>query len=176
MLLVLPCVNCEAHNCGLTFNISMVTDESREQLCEIVFDEEFLGGISLRCSPNRAYHLPSSCLINLTYGKRLEANRGGMDLPDSGPRGVASHRESPAAGHRGRGYGGREDQGRVGSPRVGTSSPGNSSQGQDSSERSVWASKVKGQSSSAGKVVKTKKHEAESYSQPRTLLQRQDKR
>ncbi|KAL5490907.1 hypothetical protein EMCRGX_G016104 [Ephydatia muelleri] len=36
--------------------------------------------------------------------------------------------------------------------------------------------KVKGQTSSAVKVVKTKKHEAESYSQPRTLLQRQDKR
>ena len=36
--------------------------------------------------------------------------------------------------------------------------------------------KVKGQTSSAGKVVKTKKHAAESYSQPRTLLQRQDKR
>ena len=54
-------------------------------------------------------------------------------------------------------------------PRVGTSLPGNSSQGPDSSERAIWASKVKGQPSSAGKV---KKHEAESYSQPRTLLQK----
>ena len=51
--------------------------------------------------------------------------------------------------------------------------PGINSQVPDSSERAVWASKVKGQSSSADKTMK---HEAESYSQPRTLLQRQDKR
>ena len=75
---------------------------------QIVLDEEFLGRISLRCcSPNRAYHLPSSCLINLTYGKRLEANHEGMDLLDSGPRGVTSHGESPAAGHRGVAMGGK---------------------------------------------------------------------
>ena len=87
----------------------MVTDESREQ---IVLDEEFLGRISLRCcSPNRAYHLPSSCLINLTYGKRLEANHEGMDLLDSGPRGVTSH----GGWSQGHGYGGKEDQGCVGS-------------------------------------------------------------
>ena len=40
---------------------------------EIVFDEEFLGGLALRCSPNRAYRLPASCLLNISYGKRLEA-------------------------------------------------------------------------------------------------------
>ena len=38
MLLVFPYVICESHN-----NISIVT-ESRELLCGIVFDEEFLGG------------------------------------------------------------------------------------------------------------------------------------
>ena len=147
----------------------MVTDESREQ---IIFDEEFLGRISPRCSPIRAYYLPPHASPS---GRGLKPIVGGWISQDSGPRGVASHGESPAAGHRGPRYGGREDQGRIGSPCVGKSSLGNSSQGPDSSERSVWASKVKGQSSSAGKVVKTKKYEAESYSQPRTLLQRQDK-
>ena len=39
-------------------------------LYEVVFDEEFLGGMSLRCSGNRAYKLPASCLLNLSYGKR----------------------------------------------------------------------------------------------------------
>lgn len=39
-------------------------------LYEVVFDEEFLGGMLLRCSGNRAYKLPASCLLNLSYGKR----------------------------------------------------------------------------------------------------------
>ena len=37
---------------------------------EVVFDKEFLGGMTLRCSSNRAYRLPPSCLLNLSYGKR----------------------------------------------------------------------------------------------------------
>ena len=39
---------------------------------EILFDEEFLGGLTLRCSPNRAYRLPPSCLINISHGLRLK--------------------------------------------------------------------------------------------------------
>ena len=41
---------------------------------EVVFDQEFLGGVSLRCSGNRAYKLPSSCLLNISYGKRWGQN------------------------------------------------------------------------------------------------------
>ena len=44
-------------------------------LYEIVFDEEFLGGLTLRCTPNKAYHLPSSCLLNLSYSVRLKRER-----------------------------------------------------------------------------------------------------
>ena len=40
---------------------------------EILFDEEFLGGLTVRCSPNRAYCLPPLCLLNLTFGARLKA-------------------------------------------------------------------------------------------------------
>ena len=39
---------------------------------EIVFDEDFLGGLQLRCSSARAYYLPPSCLLNISYGKRRE--------------------------------------------------------------------------------------------------------
>eukprot|EP00731_Ephydatia_muelleri_P015376 Em0008g1096a len=98
---------------AVAIRVPVVTDESREQ---IVLDEEFLGRISLRCcSPNRPYHLPSSCLINLTYGKRLEANHEGMDLLDSGPKEVPVSRREPCCWSQGRGYGGKEDQGCVGS-------------------------------------------------------------
>lgn len=36
---------------------------------EVVFDEDFLGGLQLRCSSTRAYYLPQSCILNITYGK-----------------------------------------------------------------------------------------------------------
>ena len=49
------------------------TDGSNELLYEILFDEEFLGGLTLCCSQNRAYRLPPSCLVNISYGKRLES-------------------------------------------------------------------------------------------------------
>ena len=55
---------------------SIFSDGSdRPLLIEIVFDEEFLGGLTLRCSPNRAYRLPTSCLLNISYGKRSEAKK-----------------------------------------------------------------------------------------------------
>lgn len=42
---------------------------------EILFDEEFLGGLALRCSPNRAYRLPAMCLLNLSHGKRSQKDK-----------------------------------------------------------------------------------------------------
>lgn len=44
-------------------------------LYEVVFDEEFLGGLALRCSGNKAYRLPPNCLINITYGQRWSRSR-----------------------------------------------------------------------------------------------------
>ena len=45
-------------------------------LYEIPFDEDFLGCLKLRCSSNRAYRLPSSCLLSISHGKRLEESKG----------------------------------------------------------------------------------------------------
>ncbi|XP_062506213.1 5'-3' exoribonuclease 1-like isoform X2 [Corticium candelabrum] len=44
-------------------------------LYEVLFDEPFLGGMTIRCSPNRAYKLPPSAFINISHGKRLQASR-----------------------------------------------------------------------------------------------------
>ncbi|XP_030630349.1 5'-3' exoribonuclease 1 [Chanos chanos] len=47
-------------------------DREAEVLYEVVFDEEFAGGLTLRCSPGRGYRLPPCALINLSHGSRLE--------------------------------------------------------------------------------------------------------
>ena len=44
---------------------------------DVLFDEEFLGGLTLRCSPNRAYRMPPYALVNLSHGQRKETNRSG---------------------------------------------------------------------------------------------------
>lgn len=49
---------------------------------EVLFDEEFLGGLTLRCSPNRAYRLPGACLLNITYGVKTEEMKS---LPKNTP-------------------------------------------------------------------------------------------
>lgn len=56
------------------FFISILSEskDNSPTLYEILFDEEFLGGLTLRCSSNRAYRLPSSCLLSISYGSRLE--------------------------------------------------------------------------------------------------------
>nr|XP_015216785.1 PREDICTED: 5'-3' exoribonuclease 1 isoform X1 [Lepisosteus oculatus] len=47
-------------------------DREDEILYEVVFDEEFVGGLTIRCSSGKGYRLPPSALINLTHGIRLE--------------------------------------------------------------------------------------------------------
>ena len=49
--------------------------DGKETVYEVLFDEEFLGGLTLRCSPSRAYCLPPSCLLNLSHGVRLKAEK-----------------------------------------------------------------------------------------------------
>ena len=41
------------------------------------FDEEFLGGLAVRCSPNRGYRMPPYAMVNLSHGERKEQNRSG---------------------------------------------------------------------------------------------------
>ncbi|CAL8314374.1 unnamed protein product, partial [Gadus morhua 'NCC'] len=44
-----------------------------EVLYEVVFDEEFVGGLTIRCTMGRGYRLPSCALINLSHGVRAES-------------------------------------------------------------------------------------------------------
>ncbi|CAM9801963.1 unnamed protein product [Lampetra planeri] len=39
-------------------------------LYEVLFDEEFVGGLTIRCTSGRAYRLPPSALVNLSHGTR----------------------------------------------------------------------------------------------------------
>uniref|UniRef100_A0A8C2DTV3 5'-3' exoribonuclease 1 n=1 Tax=Cyprinus carpio TaxID=7962 RepID=A0A8C2DTV3_CYPCA len=47
-------------------------EREAEVLYEVLFDEEFAGGLTVRCSPGRGYRLPPSALINLSHGNRKE--------------------------------------------------------------------------------------------------------
>jgi len=40
-------------------------------LYDVLFDEEFPGGVALRCSPGRGYKMSGANLLNLTYGASL---------------------------------------------------------------------------------------------------------
>ncbi|XP_038156395.1 5'-3' exoribonuclease 1 isoform X3 [Cyprinodon tularosa] len=43
-----------------------------EVLYEVLFDEEFAGGLNIRCTSPRGYRLPPFALINLSHGTRLD--------------------------------------------------------------------------------------------------------
>uniref|UniRef100_A0A674EFS7 5'-3' exoribonuclease 1 n=1 Tax=Salmo trutta TaxID=8032 RepID=A0A674EFS7_SALTR len=47
-------------------------DREAEVLYEVVFDEEFAGGLTIRCAAGRGYRLPPCALINLSHGGRVE--------------------------------------------------------------------------------------------------------
>uniref|UniRef100_A0A8C8JYY3 5'-3' exoribonuclease 1 n=1 Tax=Oncorhynchus tshawytscha TaxID=74940 RepID=A0A8C8JYY3_ONCTS len=47
-------------------------DREAEILYEVVFDEEFAGGLTIRCASGRGYRLPPCALINLSHGCRFE--------------------------------------------------------------------------------------------------------
>ncbi|KAM8952222.1 5'-3' exoribonuclease 1 isoform 2-T2 [Pelodytes ibericus] len=53
-------------------------ERDADVLLEVLFDEEFLGGLTIRCSQSRGYRLPPSALINLSHGNRTES--GGQKL------------------------------------------------------------------------------------------------
>lgn len=59
---------------GLRGTIIGIKGASREAdvLFEVLFDEEFPGGLTIRCSPGRGYRLPTSALVNLSHGSRCE--------------------------------------------------------------------------------------------------------
>ncbi|XP_019512485.1 PREDICTED: 5'-3' exoribonuclease 1 isoform X5 [Hipposideros armiger] len=59
---------------GLRGTIIGIKGANREAdvLFEVLFDEEFPGGLTIRCSPARGYRLPTSALVNLSHGSRSE--------------------------------------------------------------------------------------------------------
>ncbi|XP_048190903.1 5'-3' exoribonuclease 1 isoform X3 [Perognathus longimembris pacificus] len=59
---------------GLRGTIIGIKGANREAdiLFEVLFDEEFYGGLTIRCSPGRGYRLPTSALVNLSHGNRSE--------------------------------------------------------------------------------------------------------
>ncbi|XP_054839659.1 5'-3' exoribonuclease 1 isoform X2 [Eublepharis macularius] len=59
---------------GLRGTVIGIKGASRESdvLYEVLFDEEFHGGLTIRCSPARGYRMPTSALINISHGHRSE--------------------------------------------------------------------------------------------------------
>ncbi|XP_021108315.1 5'-3' exoribonuclease 1 isoform X2 [Heterocephalus glaber] len=59
---------------GLRGTIIGIKGANREAdvLFEVLFDEEFPGGLTIRCSPGKGYRLPTSALVNLSHGSRSE--------------------------------------------------------------------------------------------------------
>ncbi|XP_018411120.1 PREDICTED: 5'-3' exoribonuclease 1 [Nanorana parkeri] len=53
-------------------------ERDADVLLEVLFDEEFPGGLTIRCSQSRGYRMPPSALINLSHGVRTE--NGGQKL------------------------------------------------------------------------------------------------
>uniref|UniRef100_A0A1A7XG93 5'-3' exoribonuclease 1 n=3 Tax=Iconisemion striatum TaxID=60296 RepID=A0A1A7XG93_9TELE len=47
-------------------------DVEAEVLYEVLFDEEFAGGLNIRCASPRGYRLPPCALINLSHGDRMD--------------------------------------------------------------------------------------------------------
>lgn len=47
-------------------------ERDADVLLEVLFDEEFHGGLIIRCSQSKGYRMPTSALINLSHGIRTE--------------------------------------------------------------------------------------------------------
>ncbi|XP_026520355.1 5'-3' exoribonuclease 1 isoform X1 [Notechis scutatus] len=59
---------------GLRGSIIGIKGASRESdvLYEVLFDEDFHGGLTIRSSPSRGYRMPACALINISHGYRTE--------------------------------------------------------------------------------------------------------
>ncbi|XP_068197322.1 5'-3' exoribonuclease 1 [Antennarius striatus] len=47
-------------------------DREAEILYEVLFDEEFAGGLNIRCTSPRGYRLPPCALVNISHGARVD--------------------------------------------------------------------------------------------------------
>ncbi|XP_036099817.1 5'-3' exoribonuclease 1 isoform X3 [Molossus molossus] len=88
---------------GLRGTIIGIKGANREAdvLFEVLFDEEFPGGLTIRCSPGRGYRLPTSALVNLSHGSRSETGNQKLTAIVK-PQPVVNHynsNSSVSAGH-----------------------------------------------------------------------------
>ncbi|XP_072297045.1 5'-3' exoribonuclease 1 [Eucyclogobius newberryi] len=51
-------------------------EKEADVLYEVLFDEEFAGGLTLRCPSPRGYRIPPCALINLSHGARVDHTSG----------------------------------------------------------------------------------------------------
>ncbi|XP_031730408.1 5'-3' exoribonuclease 1-like isoform X2 [Anarrhichthys ocellatus] len=49
-------------------------EREAEVLYEVIFDDEFAGGLNIRCASPRGYRLPPCALINFSHGARVDHN------------------------------------------------------------------------------------------------------
>ncbi|XP_072036606.1 5'-3' exoribonuclease 1-like [Amphiura filiformis] len=74
-----------------------------DSLYDVIFDEEFLGGLNLRCTGSRAYRMPPTALMNISFGFRKESGQHRSNRPTavvkpqfSGGPPHSQHSQSPA--------------------------------------------------------------------------------
>lgn len=87
---------------GLRGTVIGIKGASREAdvLFEVLFDEEFPGGLTIRCSPGRGYRLPTSALVNLSHGSRCETGNQKLTAIVK-PQPSVSHCSAAPSGHLG---------------------------------------------------------------------------
>lgn len=56
-------------------------EDNEPQMCEVVFDEPFAGGLPLRCSDHRGYRISTLFLVNLSYGSRGQRSQQLYQVP-----------------------------------------------------------------------------------------------
>ncbi|KAM5333043.1 5'-3' exoribonuclease 1 isoform 2-T2 [Glossophaga mutica] len=85
---------------GLRGTIIGIKGANREAdvLFEVLFDEEFPGGLTIRCSPGRGYRLPTSALVNLSHGSRSESGNQKLTAIVK-PQPAVNHYSSNPSGH-----------------------------------------------------------------------------
>nr|CAD7567932.1 unnamed protein product [Timema californicum] len=66
-------------------------DKEVDTLYEVVFDKPFAGGLTLNCSADRGYKLPSSAMLNLSHGQRLDRSEKPVSILQ--PSGNSNTRE-----------------------------------------------------------------------------------
>ncbi|XP_041420887.1 5'-3' exoribonuclease 1 isoform X2 [Xenopus laevis] len=119
-------------------------ERDADVLLEVLFDEIFSGGLTIRCAQFKAYRLPTSALINLSHGNRMES--GGLKLTAVVKPHVSEKEQIGGLNHSPRSLfvptkvnGKQHSQGQANSPQKGFASAGNQKQ-KDDEHFNVWQS------------------------------------